>query len=265
MLTGILAPDSGSVVVDNMNPLKNRMKYTKDIGVVFGQKTQLWWDLPIVDTFDLLKSIYSISNNDYKENLDVFNELLDLNSFINQPVRQLSLGQRMRADIAAALLHNPKCLFLDEPTIGLDVLAKDKIRKFIKYINSKKETTIIFTTHDLKDIEVSCSRVIMIDKGKIIYDGDTKEIKSISHNNKSITIYFEDESSKINEDIKNEHRFRNLIIDNEEDNKKVFRFNKEEIDSWDLMRYLSSKYKILDFTVEDSSIEDTVKAYYEKN
>ena len=166
MLSGILYPDEGKLGVNGFVPYKQRKQYVKNIGVVFGQKTQLNWDLPLIESFELMKFIYKIPQEKYEENLHKFVKLLDMEDFINQPVRQLSLGQRMRGDIVAALLHSPEVVFFDEPTIGLDVVAKEKIRDFIKYMNKTEQTTIIFTTHDMQDIEKVCDRLIIIDSGK---------------------------------------------------------------------------------------------------
>lgn len=171
MLTGILVPSSGSVVVNGYVPYKDREDYTLGIGVVFGQRSQLWWDIAVIESFKLLRRIYNVSKDDFDKRLKVFDDLLEINSFLHLPVRKLSLGQRMRCDLVAALLHNPAILFLDEPTIGLDVLAKAKIREFLKEINTVYKTTIILTTHDLGDIEALCSRVAIIDKGKMLFDG----------------------------------------------------------------------------------------------
>ena len=197
MLSGILYPDAGTVKIDGYIPYKQRKQYVKNIGVVFGQKSQLHWDLPLIESFELMKYIYKIPKNVYEENLKKFVELLDMESFINQPVRQLSLGQRMRGDIVAALLHSPKIVFLDEPTIGLDVVAKEKIREFIKYMNKNEQTTIIFTTHDMQDIEKVCDRLIIIDQGKKVYDGTIAEIKNKYSNIKNIEVIYEDGSKEI--------------------------------------------------------------------
>ena len=177
MLSGILYPDSGEIQIAGFTPYKQREEYVANIGVVFGQKSQLAWDLPVIDSFELLKHIYKIPNDMYNENLKKFTELLDMSGFINQPVRQLSLGQRMRADIVAALLHSPKIVFFDEPTIGLDVVGKERIREFIRYLNEKQGITMIFTTHDMQDIEKTCNRLIIIDKGEKIYDDSLAGIK----------------------------------------------------------------------------------------
>lgn len=170
MLTGILVPTSGTCYVNGIEPYRNRQKNAQDIGVVFGQRTQLWWDLPLVESFTVLKGIYQVSDFDYKNRMEFINDILGIREFESDPVRTLSLGQRMRADIAAAIIHNPKVLYLDEPTIGLDVVVKDKMRKAIRELNRNFGTTIILTTHDMTDIERLCRHIIIIDDGKIIFD-----------------------------------------------------------------------------------------------
>lgn len=177
MMTGILAPTKGECLVDGINPSVKRKENAKNIGVVFGQRTQLWWDLPLSESFTILKEIYDVSDEDYEERMKFLNRVLELQDFFDKPVRTLSLGQRMRADLGAALLHNPKVLYLDEPTIGLDLVVKDNIREAIKEINEKYQTTVILTTHDISDIEELCSRIIIIDEGKKIYDGSLTELK----------------------------------------------------------------------------------------
>lgn len=177
MLTGILTPSSGEVVVNGYVPWRDRRQYTRSIGAVFGQRTQLWWDIAAVESLKLLKKIYEIPDDVYAEQMDAFAELLDLKDFLAQPVRTLSLGQRMRCDLAAALLHRPSILFLDEPTIGLDVVSKENIRRFLRRVNEERHTTVILTTHDLGDIEQLCRRVIVIDKGTLLFDGDLAGLK----------------------------------------------------------------------------------------
>lgn len=177
MMTGILTPTKGECLVDGLNPSKNRKENAKNIGVVFGQRTQLWWDLPLSESFTILKEIYDVPDEMYQSQMEFLNEVLGLQEFFDKPVRTLSLGQRMRADLGAALLHNPKVLYLDEPTIGLDLVVKDNIRKAIKEINEKYQTTVILTTHDIGDIEELCSRIIIIDEGKKIYDGTLEHLK----------------------------------------------------------------------------------------
>lgn len=197
MLSGILYPDDGNVIIDGFVPYKQRKQYVKNIGVVFGQKSQLNWDLPLIESFELMRYIYKIPKDLYEENLQLFTRLLDMEDFINQPVRQLSLGQRMRGDIVAALLHSPEIVFFDEPTIGLDVVAKEKIRNFIKYMNETRQTTIIFTTHDMQDIEKVCQRLIIIDSGKKVYDGSIQEIKDKYASIKNIELLMEDGSKEV--------------------------------------------------------------------
>lgn len=178
MLTGILVPTSGDLYVNGFCPFKEREKYTFQIGVVFGQRSQLWWDIAVIESFRLLHKIYHVPEAEFKKRLDYFQEILDLRDLLHLPVRKLSLGQRMRCELAAALLHNPPVLFLDEPTIGLDVLAKARIRDFLREINQNHKTTIMLTTHDLGDIEALCSRVVILDKGQILFDGTLAELRS---------------------------------------------------------------------------------------
>ena len=176
MLTGIMKPTDGKISVMGNNPFRERIRNAGKIGVVFGQKTQLWWDIPVKDSFELLHSIYEIPDNVYEENLNLFKKILELEEFMAQPARKLSLGQRVRADIAAALLHDPPVLFLDEPTIGLDVAVKQKVYQFLQYINKEKKTTILLTSHDLKDMEWLCRRLIILEKGEILFDDEITKI-----------------------------------------------------------------------------------------
>lgn len=177
MMTGILTPTEGECLVNDVNPGKQRKENAQNIGVVFGQRTQLWWDLPLSESFTILKEIYNVSDSDYQERMQFLNDVLELSEFMDRPVRTLSLGQRMRADLGAALLHNPKVLYLDEPTIGLDLVVKDNIRRAIREINEAYRTTVILTTHDIGDIEELCSRIIIIDEGRKIYDGSLESLK----------------------------------------------------------------------------------------
>lgn len=190
MLTGILEPTSGKVQVNGMNPHRERERFTQTIGVVFGQRSQLWWDIAVQESFRLLKKVYKVSDQDYKDHMEHVIETLDIGPLLDKPVRKLSLGQRMRCELAAALIHNPPLLFLDEPTIGLDVLVKLKIREFLKEINQKYNTTILLTTHDLTDIEALCERVVMLDEGKIIYDGSLVDLRSNWGDRKQIQFQF---------------------------------------------------------------------------
>ena len=182
ILSGILTPDSGTCLVDGRVPWKNRIQHVREIGVVFGQRSQLWWDVPVIDSFELLKDIYSIPNSTYHENLDELTELLNLGELLRSPARQLSLGQRMRCEIAASLLHSPRILFLDEPTIGLDAVSKLAVRDFIRKQNEIHGTTVILTTHDMQDIEALTKRIILIGKGQILMDGTLEDIKHGNEN-----------------------------------------------------------------------------------
>lgn len=188
MMTGILTPTKGSCEVAGINPSRNRKENAQNIGVVFGQRTQLWWDLPLSESFTILKEIYNVSDEMFQAQMDFLNRVLGLPEFFDRPVRTLSLGQRMRADLGAALLHNPKVLYLDEPTIGLDLVVKDNIRKAIREINEKYQTTVILTTHDIGDIEELCSRIIIIDEGKKIYDGSLAALKEIYGTKRTVTV-----------------------------------------------------------------------------
>ncbi|NUC20222.1 ATP-binding cassette domain-containing protein [Bacillus mycoides] len=180
MLSGVLTPTSGELKVLGREPGKYRKENAKDIGVLYGQRTQLWWDLKLKDSFELLKAIYKVDSKVYKKRLDNFIEILDMEEFINRPVRQLSLGQRMRGEMVATLLHSPPILFLDEPTIGLDVLAKNKIQEFLKFLNKEEKTTVLITSHNMDDIEKLCDRIVLIDQGKIMFDGAKNNLKKMT-------------------------------------------------------------------------------------
>ena len=189
MMTGILTPDYGTISIDGLNFKKNRKQIMLKIGVVFGQRSVLCWDIPVIESFKLFKDMYHIPEKAYRENMEIFSDILNLSEFIDKPPRLLSLGQRMKADLAAALLHNPEILFLDEPTIGIDVLAKAKIRDFIHKMNQERNTTIILTTHDISDIEALCSKMIIIDKGTLLYNGTLKELKNSYRNSYQAELY----------------------------------------------------------------------------
>lgn len=262
MMTGILTPTNGTVSVNGLVPYENRETNAKNIGVVFGQKTQLWWDLPISETFSLLKDIYEVSDEDFQERMNFLKEVLGLEEFFLSPVRTLSLGQRMRADLAAALIHNPKVIYLDEPTIGLDVVVKERVRKAIKEINEKYKTTIILTTHDLNDIEELCSRIIIIDSGKKIYDGEIYGVKEKFGYLTTVEIQIKEE---INLESFNE--FNEMKEDDEfkldyKNNKLSITFNKNKISSVDIIGRIMKRLSVIDFVVKETSIEDIVKKMY---
>jgi ABC-2 type transport system ATP-binding protein len=188
MLTGILVPTSGRLTVAGADPSRDRLELTRRIGVVFGQRTTLWWDLPLRDSFDLLRRIYKVEPARFRRNLDEFCELLDLGDLLDTPVRQLSLGQRMRGDIAAALLHDPEILYLDEPTIGLDVVSKSRLREFLRRVNAERQVTLLLTTHDLQDIEQLCSRVMVIDHGRLVYDGSLAGLHGVGGSTRTLVV-----------------------------------------------------------------------------
>lgn len=263
MMTGILVPTSGKCVVNGIVPYKERQKNGKQIGVVFGQRTQLWWDLPLTETFSILKEIYDVSDSDFKKRMEFFNEILEINEFIGSPVRTLSLGQRMRADLAAALIHNPKMLYLDEPTIGLDVMVKENIRKAIKDINSEFKTTVILTTHDLSDIEELCSRIIIIDKGKAVYDGSIDEIKDKYGYMRTVQTFVKDikEARKIN--IAEEFNLsEEEVATTTNENSLIVNFNKNKISISDIVGHIMSKVQVADINIKETDIEDIIKKIY---
>lgn len=202
ILSGILVPDSGNCIIDGRSPWKNRVEHVRQIGVVFGQRSQLWWDIPVIDSFELLKEIYSIATPDYKRTLEELTELLQLQEILRTPTRQLSLGQRMRCEIAASLLHNPKLLFLDEPTIGLDAVSKLAVREFIKKQNAEHGTTVILTTHDMQDIEAIANRVILIGKGRILLDGTLEDMrKTVQETEAQTAVMQESEATDATEKV----------------------------------------------------------------
>lgn len=257
MLTGLMRPTDGECVVNGMVPYKERKKYTKQIGVVFGNRSQLWWDLPVIDSFRVLQKIYEVPKEEFEERLQFLIDTFGVQEFLLTPVRSLSLGQKMRADLIASLLHNPDLLFLDEPTIGLDVLVKDKIRKALKEINETLHTTILLTTHDLDDIEQLCKRIIVIDKGRKIFDGDIDELKNKFSKSRVVEI----ETGSAEFDVK---QIESPYIHGEatEDGRYRIEFDKQQVSLPSLMEELVTNYDIKDFTVIESELEDIVKEIY---
>ena len=263
MLTGILTPTSGEIMINGQVPYKNRKKYVKEIGVVFGQRTQLWWDLPLSETFTVLKEIYQVEDKAFKERMDFLNQVLDLEPFIKSPVRTLSLGQRMRADIAASMIHNPKVLFLDEPTIGLDVVVKDNIRKAIAEINKNEKTTIILTTHDISDIELLCKRIVMIDKGKKVYDGALDKMKEKYGKMREIHINLK--SAEDLEKLAFAEKFDLLEDDLEiklEGKKAIVKFNSSKAQVSDMLSYILGTITVKDIAVGEADIEEIIRRLY---
>ena len=257
MMCGILTPTRGSIEIDGIEPYKKRKTIASKIGVVFGQKTQLWWDIPLIESFKVLKEIYRISDIDYQERLQFLYDVLGIKDFIKQPVRTLSLGQRMRADLAAAWLHNPKILFLDEPTIGLDVLVKEKIRNAIKMMNEKFNTTVILTTHDMQDIENLCKRLIIIDKGSIIYDGTLENVKYRFGDLRTLTVTLREKKS--DSQLYNYEGKLKFLRDKENEDKLIIKFNAQEITLETVINYAFNQLGATDMKVEEIGIEDVVK------
>lgn len=265
MMTGILTPTTGECLVDGINPSKNRKENAQKIGVVFGQRTQLWWDLPLSESFTILKEIYNVSDEDYAERMDFLNKVLELPDFFDKPVRTLSLGQRMRADLGAALLHNPKVLYLDEPTIGLDLVVKDNIREAIKEINEKYQTTVVLTTHDIGDIEELCNRIIIIDEGKKIYDGSLADLKDTYGKKRKVTL-----EVKQPEQVKNLDFAKEFKVDAEdcvteydaESNSFAITFDKHKIQVPQVLSLVMDKTEIKDVQIEETELAEIVKEIY---
>lgn len=258
MLTGLLTPTSGSVLVNGIVPNEKRIQNNKNIGAVFGQKTQLWWDLPVIESFRLIRQMYKIPEGEYRKNLKKFTEILELDDLLEKQVKNLSLGQKMRCEIAATFLHDPKIVYLDEPTIGLDVLVKENIRKFIKDINKEKNTTVILTTHDLKDIEDVCNRIILLDKGQIIYDGEKQKFKDTYGKYIIAEFIIKEKKANISESINSEE----IQVLEETENKLKIRFSHEETTIMKVMDKISEYCTIEDIHMKEAELEDILKEIY---
>lgn len=264
MLTGILTPTSGSCSINGKIPQNDRKKYVREIGVVFGQRTQLWWDLPLRETYGVLKEIYQVPDDAFKKRMDFLNEVLELDNFITSPVRTLSLGQRMRADIAASLLHSPKVLFLDEPTIGLDVVVKDNIRKAIQQINREEHMTIILTTHDISDIELLAKHIVMIEKGKKVFDGKITDLKEKYNQMRELRFYTEQENAEELLRYKEVFPFGEDDLSFQMDGPSVIvRFNSDVAAVSDILTYTLNHVEVKDITVRDSDIEEIIRRLYQ--
>jgi ABC-2 type transport system ATP-binding protein len=258
MLTGILMPTSGKIIVNGRIPFKNREINAQRIGVVFGQRTQLWWDIPVSETLSLMRYIYKVPDNQYKENLKIFSEVLGLGEFIHTPVRQLSLGQRMRADICCALLHNPDILFLDEPTIGLDFVVKEKIREFIREINKTRGTTMILATHDMSDIERLSTRVMIINYGEIMYDGDLNSLRRKFGSEEIITADILSEIEDINELQKlGVSDFQHI------NNRIIIKYNSDKVNSSTVVGWLMNRTRTNNLSIMEIQIEDIIRRMYQ--
>lgn len=256
MLSGILYPDSGEIKVSGLIPYKQRKDYVGRIGVVFGQKSQLQWDLPVIDSFELLKAIYSIPDDVYKKNLNRFTEMLSMDKFLKQPVRQLSLGQRMRADIAAALLHSPEIVFFDEPTIGVDVVGKDSIRSFIKDLNNQDGVTMIFTTHDMQDIEKTCNRLLIISDGAKIYDGTLDGIRQLHGSSRQLDVFFMEDSMVAD--------IPDVEVVEVDKRHSIKLFDGKKVNINDIMSHLLETYNIRDINIAEPDIESIIRKIYSR-
>jgi len=259
ILTGILVPTAGRVVSNGYVPYRERRRYTRHLGVVFGQRTQLWWDIAVIESFKLLKEIYEIPDADYQRRLDVFSEILSVKNYLHTPVRKLSLGERMRCDLAASLLHNPPILFLDEPTIGLDVVAKDRIREFLKEVNRTERTTVLLTTHDLSDIEELCRRIIIIDKGKILFDGQLAEMKQRLAKYNQVKFYLKDRSqiARLPQITSN-----GITVERVDELTYLMRFDRHQHSSAEVIRHIVTELEVRDIFIEEEPIEDVVRRIY---
>lgn len=256
MLTGILVPTSGSAEVNGIIPYKDRKRNAAKIGVVFGQRTQLWWDLPVRESFDLLRVIFRVSRSDFDGQMKKLEKTLGLMPLLEMPVRKLSLGQRMRCDIAASLIHNPPVLILDEPTIGLDVLAKENVRRFLAEINREEGTTIILTTHDMNDIEQLCKRLIILEEGRIMFDGETELLKQKFVHEKVIEVEFHADNCVI-------QGVRGITVVREQGCKKWLTVDNNSSGIGEVIGTLASRYKIKDISVKEPSVESIIRNIYD--
>ncbi|MBQ4530448.1 MAG: ATP-binding cassette domain-containing protein [Lachnospiraceae bacterium] len=265
MMTGILTPTSGQCLIRGIDPSKERKKNAQNIGVVFGQRTQLWWDLPLSESFSILKEIYNVSDEDYESQMKFLNEVLELEEFWTRPVRNLSLGQRMRADLGAALLHNPKVLYLDEPTIGLDLVVKDNIRKAIREINQKYKTTVILTTHDIEDIEELCSRIIIIDDGKKIYDGSLENLKEKYGVTRKVTMEVKNLKEALQVDLSsdlNVSKEAYEVTTDKATNSVEVTFDKHCLSISDVIAQYMKRTEVKDIQIQETELSEIVKEIY---
>ncbi|MDQ6674880.1 MAG: ATP-binding cassette domain-containing protein [Chloroflexota bacterium] len=256
MLTSILVPSAGHLEVFGMAPHRRRKQVAQRIGVVFGQRTQLWWDLPLIDSLELLRYIYRVPAERYARNVSRLGDLLELGPFLRTPVRQLSLGQRMRGDLAAALLHDPEIVYLDEPTIGLDVVAKHRVRDFLREINRDQGTTVLLTTHDMSDVEQLCSRVLIIDRGTLLYDGTLDGIRARLGTQRTLVV-------DLAEDVASQVLVRGATQVRADGPRRWLEFNRRETSAAELIAEVALRYPLRDLTIEEPDIETIVRRIYE--
>lgn len=274
IMTGVLQPTRGEILVNGQIPYKNRTSNAQNIGVVFGQRSQLWWSLPLIESFKLLKDIYGISDKDYKEMLALYESLVDIKELYSKPIRQMSLGQRTLSDILAAFLHNPPIVFLDEPTIGLDVSMKAKIRNLIKALNKEKNTTVILTTHDMGDVDALCERIVIIDKGTMLYDNDINHLKNFFGAYRTLKIKIDKHAEELSQDIrdKEKEQIENLLkegfeaadftVGQDEDFYSIL-IDESQVHLMKVLQYLQEKIKIYDVLLEEISTESVIRKIYE--
>lgn len=255
IMSGILNPTSGTCLCNGFVPWKDRKNYVKNIGVVFGQRSQLWWDVPVEDSYELLKDIYKIPDEEYKETLSILTKILNLGDLLNRPLRQLSLGQKMKCELAGALIHRPKILFLDEPTIGLDAVTKLAVRDFIKKINKEWGTTVILTTHDMNDIDALTNKIILIGHGQILYNGSFNAIKEKYGKIKSINVEFEKEYKNIELDGYE-------VVSHEKNTAVLKNLPETEFHTKDFVNRISEKYAIKDFSISSLGVDEILANMY---
>jgi ABC-2 type transport system ATP-binding protein len=254
MLTGILVPSSGEIRVAGLVPYQKRKENARNIGVVFGQRSQLYWDLPLRESFELLRAIYAVPRDRYNANLAFFAEILDLDEFMSTPVRQLSLGQRMRGDFAAAMLHDPPIIYLDEPTIGLDVVAKEAIREFISRVNDERGTTVILTTHDLADVERLCRRIVLIDDGRIVFDGPIDRLRDEYGTHRTLVVTLAESCDDLD--------FPYTELVEQEGNVVHLRFDRRRITAEQLIRQVTERCTLSDLSIVEPELEDIIRRIY---
>ncbi len=269
MMTGILKPTSGFLLLDDIVPYENRTKNVQKMGVIFGQRTQLWWDLPVIELFKILKDIYQVDDKTYHDQIGLFNDLVDLQALYATPVRKLSLGQRMLCDLAAAFLHNPKVILLDEPTIGLDIAVKSKIHTVIRELNEFQKTTILLTTHDLGDVEALCKRLIIIDKGKIIYDGDINRVTKLfgAYRTLKVQIFGFADDSLASIRTRLSYKFGkkdgSIVVENTEPGWTDVTVNQKDVKLLDALSFLMSEFQAKDVRIVEVSMQSVVQKIYE--
>ncbi|HWG84783.1 MAG TPA: ATP-binding cassette domain-containing protein [Deinococcales bacterium] len=256
VLSGLLVPSGGKVSVDGLTPWRDRRQHVRRIGAVFGQRTTLWWDLPVIESLELLQHIYKVPRERFQKNLAAFTDLLGLEEFLGTPVRSLSLGQRMRADLAAALLHEPQLLFLDEPTIGLDVVAKERIRQFILHVNATLGTTVLLTTHDLADVQRLCRRVLIIDHGRLLFDGPLDTLQERFGGERQLVVDYAEEYRDVSDPAARLVRVEGA--------RAVYALPRGGITAGELIRRLSDRMNVRDISILEPDIEATVREIYER-